>query len=175
MDREKMLLKRIRVFTWVFIIGLFLSGATAMPLVREVNFLAHITGAEGLVQTTGSTATPAWAAWLVNVQSALQKTSAEFPFLFYGTDWLAFGHYMIALAFVGALHDPIRNRWLFTYGMLACVMVIPFALICGAVRGIPVWWRIIDCSFGVFGIIPVWLCRNCVDEAESLRRERIGA
>ena len=122
MDRERMLLKRTRAFTLLFISGLILSGATAMPLVSEVNFLAHITGAEGLVQTPGSTATPAWAAWLTNVQAALRKTSAEFPFLFYGTDWLAFGHYMIALAFVGALLDPIRNRWLFTYGTLAYVL-----------------------------------------------------
>ncbi len=29
------------------------------------------------------------------------------------------------------------------------VLVIPYALIFGAVRGIPFWWRLIDCSFGV--------------------------
>ena len=45
-------------------------------------------------------------------------------FLFYGTDWLAFGHFVIALAFVGGLRDTVRNKWLFTWGMLACVLLI---------------------------------------------------
>ncbi len=169
MDREKVLVRRIKAVTWIFIIGLFLSGATAMPLVTEVNCLVHWTGADALVHAPASTNAPFWAEWLVRVQTALQKTSGEFPFLFYGTDWLAFGHFMIALAFVGALLDPVRNRWLFTFGMIACVLVIPYALACGAVRGIPIWWRFIDCSFGVFGFIPVWLCRNWADEAEDLR------
>ena len=48
----------------------------------------------------------------------------------------------------------MRNRWLFDFGLIACVLVIPFALVFGAVRGIPFWWRLIDCSFGVFGFDP---------------------
>ena len=71
---------------------------------------------------------------------------------------------MIAIAFVGALRDPVRNIWLFTFGMIACVLVIPYALIFGAVRGIPIWWRLIDCSFGVIGFIPLWFCRKWVRE-----------
>jgi len=31
-------------------------------------------------------------------------------------------------------------------------------LICGAIRGIPFYWQIIDCSFGVFGAIPLIYC-----------------
>lgn len=46
--------------------------------------------------------------------------------------------------------------------MIACALVIPLAVICGPIRGIPIYWRLIDCSFGVFGIIPLWLCRNYV-------------
>jgi hypothetical protein len=30
----------------------------------------------------------------------------------------------------------------------------------GAVRGIPIGWRLIDCSFGILGIIPLWLCHR---------------
>jgi hypothetical protein len=41
-------------------------------------------------------------------------------------------------------------------GILACVLVIPLALFCGAVRQIPTGWRLIDCSFGVFGAIPLF-------------------
>ena len=171
MNRESILLWRIKALTWLFIIGLFLSGATAIPLLSEVDCLAKCTGASGLVQAAGSASAPTWALWLVQVQTALQKTSAEFPFLFYGGDWLAFGHFMSAIAFIGALVDPVRNRWLFTFGMIACILVIPYALVCGAVRGIPVWWRLIDCSFGVFGIVPVWLCRNWAEELEEMSRK----
>ena len=41
--------------------------------------------------------------------------------------------------------------------MIACILVIPWALIFGPVRGIPFFWRLIDCSFGVVGIIPLFL------------------
>jgi hypothetical protein len=160
MERRALLLGRIRILTGLFIIGLFLSGATALPLPTEVDWLVRATGADNLVRIPGSTEPPAWAVWLVKVQAALRETSAAHPFLFYGTDWLAFGHFAIAIAFVGALRDPVRNVWLFTFGMIACGLVIPYAFFLGALRGIPVWWRLIDCSFGVFGFIPLWCCRR---------------
>jgi hypothetical protein len=50
--------------------------------------------------------------------------------------------------------------------MIACVLVIPFALVFGAVRGIPFWWRLIDCSFGVFGFVPLYFCRMWTEEIE---------
>lgn len=73
---------------------------------------------------------------------------------------MAFGHFVIAIVFIGAWRDPVRNIWLFEFGLIACALVIPYALIFGAVRGIPMWWRLIDCSFGVFGAMPLWLCHR---------------
>ena len=167
--REQQLRSRIKIFTWLFIVGLIISGATAIPLQSELNWLVNCTGAKHLVETPASTAAPAWAIWLVKVSDALQETAASNPFLFYGTDWLAFGHFMIAVAFIGPLRDPVRNRWLFDFGLAACVLVIPFAFVFGGIRGIPVWWRLIDCSFGVFGFIPLWLCRRWARDLELLR------
>ena len=172
MNREQTLLRRIKRLTWIFIIGLFLSGATAIPLVTEIDWLTRLTGAHGLVESPGSINTPAWAAWLVKVQSALQETSDKNPILFYGTDWLAFGHFVIALVFIGALRNPVRNRWLFDFGLIACVLVIPYALVFGGLRGIPFWWRLIDCSFGVFGFIPLWFCRKWAKELEHSENVR---
>jgi len=106
---------------------------------------------------------------LEKVRTALVEAQAERPFLFYGTDWLAFGHIVIAFVFVGALRDPVRNRWLFDFGLIACALVIPWALVLGEVRGIPVWWRLIDCSFGVFGALPLWWCRKWVAELEGIK------
>ena len=109
--------------------------------------------------------------WVVRVRDGLNDTYAKYPFIAYGTDWLAFGHLMIAVVFVGALRDPKRNVWLFDFGIIACVLVVPFALIFGGVRGIPFYWRLIDCSFGVFGIIPIWLCRKWVRELRPVENE----
>jgi hypothetical protein len=125
MNREQRLLRRIRLLTWLFIAGLVLSGATAIPLEAELDWLVNATGAREQVQTPVSSAAPVWASWLVRAQSALDETLGSHPFIAYGTDWLAFGHFVIALAFVGALRDPVRNRWLFDFGLIACVLVIP--------------------------------------------------
>jgi hypothetical protein len=163
MNRDQQLRRLIKWLTWFFIIGLVLSGATAMPLKTEVDVMANWFG---IANQTSATATNEVAKWLLAIRGALNETSATKPFLFYGTDWLAFGHFAIAIAFVGALRDPVRNRWLFDFGLIACALVIPFAFICGAVRGIPVWWRLIDCSFGVFGAVPLWLCRTWSRELE---------
>lgn len=83
----------------------------------------------------------------------------------YGTDWLAFAHFVIAIAFVGALREPVRNRWLFDFGLIAAGLVIPFALLAGGLRGIPFYWRWIDCSFGVGAALPLWYCRKWARQA----------
>lgn len=167
MTREQTIRRRVRIFTWLFIIGLIMSGATAIPINWELDLLAKWFGLEG---QTSATATSKLGGCLLTAREALQDVNAKHPLLFYGTDWLAFGHFVIAISFVGALRDPVRNTWLFTFGMIACVLVIPYALIFGAVRGIPFWWRLIDCSFGVFGFIPLWLCRKWTGELETLTR-----
>jgi hypothetical protein len=68
MDRQRILKDRIRLLKWVFIIGLVLSGATAIPLVSEVDYVVKITGARSLADTPFSTSSPAWAIWLTKVQ-----------------------------------------------------------------------------------------------------------
>lgn len=163
MNREQILRRRVRWFTSFFILGLVVSGATAIPLNWELGWLVDWFGLAG--QTSGAT-TSEMGRWLLKVHEALQDTGSKHPLLFYGTDWLAFGHFVIAIAFVGALRDPVRNRWLFDFGLIACVLVIPFALGFGALRGIPFWWRLIDCSFGVGGFVPLWFCRKWAREIE---------
>jgi hypothetical protein len=164
MNHEQILRRRIRWLSWFFIFGLAVSGATAIPLRLEVDQLISLLGGrEPAVQNSGTVL----ADWLFKARDALRDTEARHPFLFYGTDWLAFGHFVIAIAFIGALPEPVRNRWLFDFGLIACVLVVPYALAFGALRGIPIWWRMIDCSFGIFGFIPLWLCRHWALELEG--------
>ena len=99
---------------------------------------------------------------LVSVRDAVIDTNARYPFLAYGTDWLAFSHLVIAVAFIGPLRDPVRNIWVIDFGLIACVGVIPMALIAGHIRAIPLWWQLIDCSFGIFGAIPLLLVRQWI-------------
>ena len=162
-------LRRIRWLVALFIVGLVLSGATAIPLETEVNWLVQMTGARQLMEAPTSTAIPMWAEWLCRVQTGLHETNVKFPFMGYGGDWLAFGHFVIAIVFIGAWRDPARNIWLFEFGLIACALVIPYALIFGAVRGIPIWWRLIDCSFGVFGAIPLWIALKTTRRLETAR------
>ncbi len=152
-DQEAQMHRRLRWLTGFFIAGLVLSGATAIPLESELDWLA---GWLSVNERTGS----ALAQRIARVQAALHETNARYPFMAYGTDWLAFGHFVIAIAFVGAWREPVRNRWLFDFGLIACALVVPYAMVMGAVRGIPLGWRLVDCSFGVFGALPLLLCRS---------------
>ena len=54
MTREQTLRRRIKTLTGLFILGLLLSGATAIPLQTEVNWLANATGANQLVGNLSS-------------------------------------------------------------------------------------------------------------------------
>jgi hypothetical protein len=148
---------RIRRWTWFFIAGLVLSGATALPIPSEMQALE---GTLGHDMRAGGALPESAAAWLRTVRDGVRATSAQAPFLFYGTDWLAFGHFMVALALVGALADPARNRWLFVFGMMACALVPVWAMVFGHIRGIPLWWRLIDCTFGIVGFVPMRLCHR---------------
>lgn len=167
MDRSPLLLRRIRLWTWLFIIGLVFSGLTAIPIQAQFDLAARWLGSDfgagGLV--------PEFVAkWLAHAYVGVSVTSRNAPFVWYGTDWLAFGHVVIAIAFIGAVREPVRNRWLYDFGLLACAAVIPWALCFGAVRGIPLWWRMVDCSFGVLGAMPLWCCRLWAIELESADR-----
>ncbi|MDH3890881.1 MAG: hypothetical protein OEV49_07325 [candidate division Zixibacteria bacterium] len=155
--------KRVKLLIGFFIVGLFLSGLTAIPLTHGATWLHETFG----VGSSFGEMWPGMAEWCTFVNNGVQETSIKYPFLAYGTDWLAFGHFVLALAFVGPLRDPVKNVWVIQFGMIACVLVVPYALIFGYVRGIPLSWRVIDCSFGVIGILPLWLVRNYIRKLEA--------
>jgi hypothetical protein len=142
------LFQKIRFLILLFMIGLVISGLTALPLEYELG-LMHST-------ITKSGVNNSFTEWIEYVYLGLHKTNAEFPFISYGTDWLAFAHLMIAIVFIGPYRDPIKNIWVIEFGLIACLCIFPFALIAGEVRGIPLYWRLIDCSFGLIGGVILW-------------------
>jgi hypothetical protein len=147
-EKEKKLRKKIRNLIILFIVGMVLSGATAFPIEAELAFINDRT----------SWFPDSLQHWISKVYFAVKTTNENFPFLSYGTDWLAFAHIVIAVAFIGPLRDPVKNIWVIQFGMISCLMVFPLAFIAGEIRGIPFFWRLIDCSFGVFGFMILFFC-----------------
>jgi hypothetical protein len=150
----------------VFVMGLVLSGLTAFPLGTELRILCSLLGIDSSVSPGAYTGLRTW---IATVAAALQDVHARYPFMAYGTDWLAFAHLVIAIAFIGPLRDPVRNVWVVTFGLIACIGVVPLALIAGPIRQIPLYWRLLDCSFGVFGAVPLWLARRNILALQALR------
>jgi hypothetical protein len=157
-------LRLIRTWLAVVITGLILSGVTAFPLQTELDAIVNVS-----VRTNLAASAPHLAEWLSRVDAALNDTNMSYPFVSYGTDWLAFAHLVIAAIFIGPWLDPVRNKWVIIWGLIACAGVLPLALIAGPIRGIPFYWRCIDCSFGVFCSLPLWIIRAHTRHLELLQ------
>ncbi len=152
-------IRHIRFWLALFIIGLVMSGVTAFPIQKELGWLLIVLRGNPIRSIAESTPLPAW---IERVSGAVTDTNARYPFLAYGTDWLGFAHLVIAVVFIGPYIDPVRNKWVINFGFIACAGVLPLALIAGPIRGIPLSWRLIDCSFGILGTIPLLLCRRSI-------------
>jgi hypothetical protein len=154
---KNILQHRIKLCLWIIIIGLTLSGITAFPIESELAVMKAHLSPNG---TMGS--------WINAIYNAVKTTNAQFPWLSYGTDWLAFAHLVIAVVFIGPLRDPVRNIWVIHFGIIACIAIFPLAFIAGAIRGIPFFWQLIDCSFGVIGFVPLYYCNKYIRMLEAL-------
>ncbi len=137
-----------------FMVALILSGVTAFPVETELGWLLHH---PSLIPGFAIT-------WLQNVYNALVETNAKYPMLAYGYDWLAFAHIVIAMAFIGPLNNPVKNVWIIDWAMLACVAVFPLAFIAAPIRQVPMFHILINCSFGVIGLIPLWICKRWIKQ-----------
>lgn len=145
MKSEQQLLTRIKQSLVLFMIGLALSGITAFPLKTELDMLIKCRHIMPEVI----------AEFITKVHQAITLVNDLYPFMAYGTDWLAFAHLMLTVLFIGPYRNPVKNIWAIEFGMFSCLAVFPLAFICGAIRGIPFYWQLLDCSFGFFGLIPL--------------------
>jgi len=146
-------IKKIRRVVIVFIVLLGLSGVTAFPLTAEVDFLlANINSFPVFFHD-----------WIKTVYDSVHQTPS---IVLYGTDWLAFAHIIIALFFIGVYIDPVRNKFTITIGIVACIAVFPLAFICGPIRNIPFYHQVIDCCFGLFGLIPLFYIKRKINALE---------
>jgi hypothetical protein len=157
-SQEERLKKQIR--GWIIFVGvvIMLSGVTASPAETELRFLLGY-----------SHYLPSFISdWVHRVYTGISEANRQYPFLAYGYDWLAFAHVVIALSLIGPYRDPVRNIWVIDWNMIACVLVFPLALIAGPIRHIPFFHQVIDCCFGLFGLVPLYIIRRKIKRLEGL-------
>jgi hypothetical protein len=154
------LFTQIRILTVLFIIVLILSGITVFPLIQELKFILDLS-----VFEDGSVIQQ----WLAKVLNGLQETQKKYPFVFYGFDWLAFAHIAIAVLFIGVYQHPVRNRWIIQWSIITCIGILPLAFIAGSIRGIPFFHILIDCAFGIIGLIPLFIIQSKIKRLKKYR------
>lgn len=150
--------REIKILLIGYVLALVISGATAMIV------------PEGIAWLDKSIST-AWSTIYQWIHFVHLKIQASPKFLLYGFDWLAFAHYVIAMSFYGVWKDPVKNKWVIEWAMLSSLLIFPVAFIMGAIRGIPFWWQLIDCSFGVVSLIPLIMIHRRIKVLEIQEQE----
>ncbi len=146
--------REIKILLAFYVIALVISGATAMVVPEGLHWLVRI------VPKSWTTIYN----WLDKVLAHIVYSP---KFLLYGFDWLAFAHYVIAMSFYGVWKDAVRNKWVIEWAMLASIAIFPMAFMMGYLRGIPFWWQLIDCSFGVVSLIPLIMMHRRIKVMEK--------
>jgi hypothetical protein len=158
---QSKLLKRTKRLILFFIFGLIASGVTAFPIEWELSIATD--WIERLQWDNVITR------WIKLAYEGISKTNAKYPFISYGTDWLAFAHLVIAVVFIGPLRNPVKNIWVIEFGIIACFAIFPLALIAGYYRGILFYWQLVDCSFGLVGGVLLFGCHRKIKLLEKMQ------
>ena len=142
----------------VVALGLFVSGVTIWPWEIELSFaistLQSIQGPEPLIEL------------LQEIRHDMRMLDENNSFVLYVADWLAFAHLVLAALFLMALKDPIRNVLVVRFGILCSLSVPILAIICIPMRGIPLFWILIDSSFALCAI-PLWIALKDIKKLEQ--------
>ena len=154
------LFNQIRLLTILFMTVLVISGITAFPVYSELKVV---------IDSKFFPDDSIWQQWLNRVWIGVKNTNEEYPFIFYGFDWLAYAHLIIAGLFIGVYVHPVRNRWIVQWAMISCIGVLPLALIAGTARGIPIYHILIDCSFGMLGLIPLRIMQVKINRLKQFK------
>ena len=97
MINKTALQRRIRFLLLFFILALVAAGLTAIPLRGELNLLDQWLGTKSFMVSIW----PSLTGWISHVNNSVQNGYGHYPLLAYDTDWLAFAHVVIAVAFIG--------------------------------------------------------------------------
>jgi len=147
----------------IIVFGLLVSGITVWPAVPELKMGVRVLWGE---------AEPAGVLhrFVLRAIEGLESVEAEYPFMLYAHDWLAFAHIVLAILFAGAIRDPVRNIWIVQCGLIMCALVPVLAGICIALRGLPPVWFWMDFAFAPAAALPLWIALRDIRRAEAESR-----
>jgi len=141
-------------------LGLFVSGVTVWPAIPELKWGLHLLQNWGLADST-------LADFTATILESLKHIEKDHPHILYGYDWLAFAHIVLAILFLGAARDPVRNKWIVECGLIMCALIPFLAGICIPLREIPWWWFFMDFAFTPLAAIPLFIALKDIRRIEA--------
>ncbi len=154
-------LKRAKWMLGMVVFGLVVSGVTVWPAIPELKIAVRIVWGDG--EPVG-----ALHGFILRTIEGLQSVEANYPFMLYAHDWLAFAHIALAILFAGAIRDPVRNVWIVQCGLIMCALVPVLAGICIPIRGLPLVWFWVDFAFAPAAALPLWIAMRDIRRAEAV-------
>lgn len=156
-------MRRARWMLVIVSVGLFVAGVTIWPAISELKAVVHLLWGDSV---------PAGElhGFLVRAIEGLEVTNANYPFMLYAHDWLAFAHVMLAVLFAGAARDPVRNKWIVQCGLIMCASIPVLAGTCNSIRELPGWWFWIDFAFAPGAALPLWIAYRdikCIEKQSN--------
>jgi hypothetical protein len=153
-------LRRAKVMLAIVAFGLLVSGVTVWPAVAELKTAVRVVW--GDAEPAGELH-----AFVLRAIEGLEAVEAEYPFMLYAHDWLAFAHIGLAILFAGAIRDPVRNVWIVQCGLILCALVPVLAAVCIPIRGLPLVWFWFDFAFAPTAALPLWIALRDIRRAET--------
>lgn len=158
-------LRRAKWMLAIVAFGLFVSGVTIWPGVWELKTAVRVVWGDAQPEGTLHR-------FVLQTIDALEVVGADYPFLLYGYDWLAFAHVVLAILFAGAIRDPVRNVWVVQFGLICCALVPVLAAIFVPIRGLPWFWVGIDFAFAPGAALPLWVALRDIRRFERRSLEK---
>mgnify|MGYP001043519879 CR=1 FL=1 len=146
----------------IVVFGLVVSGITIWPAVPELKMAVRVVWGD-------SESTGVLHSFILRSIEGLKSVEANYPFMLYAHDWLAFAHIVLAILFAGAIRDPVRNVWIVQCGLIMCVLVPVLAGVCIPIRGLPLVWFWIDFAFAPAAALPLWIALRDIRQASRVR------
>ena len=158
-------MKRAKLMLAIVCFGLLVSGITVWPAVPELKLAVHIAWGDG--PPTG-----VLHSFVLKAIEGLESVEANYPFMLYAHDWLAFAHIVLAILFAGAIRDPVKNVWIVQCGLIMCALIPALAGICIPLRSLPMYWFWIDFAFAPAAALPLWIALIDIKKAEAELKEK---
>lgn len=166
MDEQKAL-KKIRIYLILFLLAFLFSLHTIVFVEIETELLAKYVGHGTFMEEF----CPSISAWIEHLNLAVSETYSSYPVIAYCMDWLVYVWVVFAIFLLGSIKDPVKNVWIIQVFMVACCLGFILPFIVGPIRDIPIFWRFVDASYGLVGLLFLLLPYRLIRKLEALHHK----